>query len=426
MNTYSALKKAHEDIGMLFSYENEQLIRHLIHHDISFALYYSPLDKKFHLVMQNDLEAPFQSTSIADLRNQKGFVIAPFSTSAENPIVCIRPDIVAHGAKQIIKAVKAMESKNLSKEVTSKQNVTPEPDVTPDSDVTPETYVTPTQREYKAAYAQAFERFMQPLREGTFSKLVLSRSETRRVEFVFIFIPIFIATVLDRLDSMSYLCHTPATGTWMGSTPEILLNGKGKKLATMALAGTQDYDKIKNLIPEGKDVKDIPVESLWDKKNLQEQELVSEYIRQVLQRHASQVNETAPRTRVTDLLCHIQTDFSFTLNAHEHICELLEDLHPTPAVCGLPKEEARQFILANEGYDRRYYTGFLGWFDPEGETSLYVNLRCLHYDRILKQSTVYAGGGLLPTSSRTKEWEETRKKMELQREISITFSRKKK
>jgi isochorismate synthase len=58
-------------------------------------------------------------------------------------------------------------------------------------------------------------------------------------------------------------------------------------------------------------------------------------------------------------------------------------LHPTPAVCGLPKQEAKDFILENEGYDRKYYTGFLGELNKEAfnketlKSDLYVNLRCM-------------------------------------------------
>jgi isochorismate synthase len=94
----------------------------------------------------------------------------------------------------------------------------------------------------------------------------------------------------------------------------------------------------------------------------------------------------------------------------------LEALHPTPAVCGLPKQEAREFILAHEGYDRRYYTGFVGMLDLASATDLYVNLRCMqcHADG---QVTLYAGGGILPSSQCGKEWEESRQKMKTMKEI---------
>ena len=95
-------------------------------------------------------------------------------------------------------------------------------------------------------------------------------------------------------------------------------------------------------------------------------------------------------------LSHLKTDFQFSLKDNKGLGDLLKVLHPTPAVCGLPKEEAYRFILQNEGYDRRYYSGFIGWLDPEGRTDIYVNLRCMHIED--EQLTLYAGGGLLALS----------------------------
>ena len=90
-------------------------------------------------------------------------------------------------------------------------------------------------------------------------------------------------------------------------------------------------------------------------------------------------------------------------------------LHPTPAVCGLPKEEAYRFIIDTENYDRSYYSGIIGWLAPEGDTTLYVNLRCMRIDK--DTATLYAGGGILPTSEAESEWEETQHKMDTMRNI---------
>jgi isochorismate synthase len=94
---------------------------------------------------------------------------------------------------------------------------------------------------------------------------------------------------------------------------------------------------------------------------------------------------------------------------------LLQALHPTPAVSGLPKEEAFRFIEENEGYDRLYYSGFLGMLDAERETGIYVNLRCMHiaHDSL----TLFAGGGLLASSSLEDEWEETEYKLKTMLDI---------
>ena len=89
---------------------------------------------------------------------------------------------------------------------------------------------------------------------------------------------------------------------------------------------------------------------------------------------------------------------------------LLADLHPTPAVCGLPKQESHRYILDNESCGRSYYSGFSGPINLDGDTAVYVSLRCMRIfgDRY----RLYAGGGILPQSEETMEWNETAAKMQ--------------
>ena len=84
---------------------------------------------------------------------------------------------------------------------------------------------------------------------------------------------------------------------------------------------------------------------------------------------------------------------------------LLNTLHPTPAVCGLPKEAAKFFILQNEKYDRTYYSGFLGEINDDFDTELFVNLRCAKIEKNVAQ--IYVGGGITKESNPEKEWSET-------------------
>ena len=105
----------------------------------------------------------------------------------------------------------------------------------------------------------------------------------------------------------------------------------------------------------------------------------------------------------------LKTDFLFQLKETGFLGDLLKELHPTPAVCGLPKDKAYQFITEHEGYDRRYYSGYVGWIDPEGHTDIYVNLRCMEIRST--ETKLYAGGGILPSSEVRSEWKETGEKM---------------
>ena len=90
--------------------------------------------------------------------------------------------------------------------------------------------------------------------------------------------------------------------------------------------------------------------------------------------------------------------------------EIVQLLHPTPAVCGLPKEIAKEFIIENEPYDRGFYTGFLGelncsFTNKKASSDLFVNLRCMEIKN--SQAHLYMGCGITKDSIPEKEWEES-------------------
>ena len=171
---------------------------------------------------------------------------------------------------------------------------------------------------------------------------------------------------------------------------------------TVSLAGTMPMNG-----------ENMPTE--WSTKNKEEQGFVSEYIRKAVKKFGSRLTEKGPYTARAGQLVHLKTDFHFTLKETQHLGDILQELHPTPAVCGLPKDETYRFILDTEGYDRSYYSGIIGWLAPREETTLYVNLRCMHIGK--DTATLYAGGGILPTSEVDSEWEETQQKMNTMRNI---------
>ena len=202
------------------------------------------------------------------------------------------------------------------------------------------------------------------------------------------------------------LVDTPKSGCWLTATPEILLEGQGSDWRTIALAGTMKLEGDQ-LNGEG--------ESLtWSTKNIQEQRIVATYITECLEQFTSDFREEGPRTVRAANLVHLRSDFTFRLSDHAHIGNLLQALHPTPAVCGLPKREAFQFIVRNEHTPRRYYSGFMGPLGTD-ETHLYVSLRCMNIDH--DTCHLYAGGGLLKDSILEQEWQETEAKLETIRKL---------
>lgn len=344
--------------------QSYRILDQLIEQDACFAIFRLPNESVPRFVMQTS-GSPAILNDIEELNGQKGFVIAPFRISGSSPILVIRPDLTS--IPEVDAAIEGTRNERTDAAKHTKD---------------------------KTEYAQLFNRFLEPLVNGELEKLVLSRSKTIDRGEVFSAGHSFSNAVKRYPNSYVYLLHTPQSGTWLGSTPEILLTGVGDEWHTVALAGTQ--------YPHSGTV-------TWDDKNLREQHLVTSYLLRQLSSFHITPEINGPYTIKAGNLAHLRTDFSFNLPDTSKSGTLLKAFHPTPAVSGLPKEDAYRFIQDKEGQDRLYYTGFLGMLDTEGETHIYVNLRCMHIEK--NSLTLFAGSGLLASSSLDDEWEETEHKL---------------
>lgn len=251
----------------------------------------------------------------------------------------------------------------------------------------------------RAAYAAAFSKAKAHLTDGRLKKVVLSRRLHVECAGMSDNETLFLRACHNRPNSFVVLWSTPQTGTWLIATPEPLLRKNGDTFATVALAGTQLVDSTAN----------------WNEKNKREQEVVAQFVEQVVSKESTSVQRSECHTLRYGNLQHLCTDFSFTLRSEKNVCHLLQGLHPTPAVCGLPQSEALHTIIQSECAPRKYYAGFSGPFLLEGETQLFVSLRCMQIS--VAQATLYAGGGIMPESVEQEEWEETCRKLETMLEV---------
>ncbi len=353
----------------------------LIKQDSCFALYRLPWTDEPILLLQEKKDIDTFS-SLTDLNEKTGFVFAPFCPTSVHPIILIHPDHIIHEWKNIEEFLQEKHAIFSSKKNKS-----------------PHSFIQKTvtnEEEEKQQYKDVFRRFMQPLQQREFQKLVLSRKSVVALNKNFSPFGAFMQAYNKYPRMMVSLCHTPISGTWIGSTPEIILKGQEYEWQTVSLAGTMHLEN-----------ETMPSE--WSKKNRDEQAFVSEYIRRTLKSCGIKSTEKGPYTAKAGQVVHLKTDFYFHLKETKSIGTLLKALYPTPAICGLPKTETYEFILENEGYDRSYYSGIVGYLNPEKDTSLYVNLRCMNITP--QEATLYAGGGILPLSTAETEWEETLYKM---------------
>ncbi len=231
-------------------------------------------------------------------------------------------------------------------------------------------------------------------------KIVLSRKETLECSNLNV-LNTLKKMLKDYKNAFVYLWFHPAVGLWLGATPERLLAVEKGNFKTMALAGTQKYDGTSNVV--------------WQNKEKQEQQYVTDFMLKNLNKFVESLEFTAPFTVRAGNLLHLRTDISGKLKSDNSLEKLINALHPTPAVCGLPKTVAATFILRHEGYERAYYSGYLGELNKNNNTSLFVNLRCMQLENNL--ASIYVGGGITADSIPENEWEETVSKTEVMKKV---------
>jgi menaquinone-specific isochorismate synthase len=101
---------------------------------------------------------------------------------------------------------------------------------------------------------------------------------------------------------------------------------------------------------------------------------------------------------------HLRTPIRATLSEERHVLDLVEALHPTPAVGGLPPELALETIRETEVFDRGWYAAPVGWIDGDGDGSFAVAIRsALARERT---ATLFAGAGIVDDSDPDEEWDE--------------------
>lgn len=366
---------------MVFSELVEKILRQT-QHKYPFALYHLPDSNEIILIAQQN------STNFEVNYLEKGFVFAPFAPT--NPTYFI-PLSEAHISEY---SVEDFLNEN-QHSISSIYKALPQD---------------------KEAYLKLVNKTIETLKNSNLQKVVISKHiqlllENCNESFL---ISVFQRNLKEYFSAFSYLFYHPDQGFWMGATPEKLIVTERNQLKTVALAGTQLYQGNMDVS--------------WGEKEDKEQQYVVDAILDALEPFCEKVKASEKYTKKAGNLLHLNTDISAVFTP-SNLQEIVEALHPTPAVCGLPKDDAMNFIIEHENNNRQYYTGFLGELNIPNhkprkstnrnqelkaikqvipKTQLFVNLRCMH---IKNESVhIFVGGGITEQSNPEKEWQETEHK----------------
>lgn len=253
----------------------------------------------------------------------------------------------------------------------------------------------------RSAYESNVAKALDAIMGGTLRKVVLSRCVTVAFDRRLL-AEQFMAALENHPEAMVTLAHTPDHGTWLGVSPERLLVAEDDQLVVDALAGT---------MPAGTAPQDA---AAWGEKERHEQALVTVgIVDRLLHLGISALDIRGPEVMTAGQVAHLRTTITADIST-VRMEELMLAVHPTAAVCGEPRHEARAFIRAHEAHDRGLYTGFWGPWRADGRTELFVNIRCLKaFDH---HATLFAGAGVTHGSAATEEWMETEQKAHVWKE----------
>lgn len=319
---------------------------------------------------------------------ESGFVFAPFDATKQTILI---PFEVVHQAE--IPAISASKTTTFSENISAKA---------------------------KQQHIELVQKGVNTIQNSEIEKIVLSRKEevsTQKKPF-----ELFQQLITSYKTAFVYIWYHPKVGMWLGATPEILLHAHGNSFKTMSLAGTRKFENTKEIS--------------WNDKEIVEQQIVTDYIVNKLETITSHITVSEAETHKAGSLLHLRSMISGRMTTSVHIGDIITTLHPTPAICGFPTKKAKAFIETEEGYDRTFYTGYLGELNKREEISrnrnqknqennayrtvrshseLYVNLRCMKLNA--RKVEIYIGGGITKDSNPESEWQETLVKSQIMKSV---------
>ncbi len=266
-----------------------------------------------------------------------------------------------------------------------------------------EPLLEPSSRE---AFESGVRTILDAIRQGRLRKAVLAR-----VLDVSLPAPADPAQLLTRLRSVNHAAHVflfePEPGAVLvGAAPEVVGSLLGSRFRATAVAGS---------IGRGRDeAEDVALgrRLLASVKDREEQEVTLREMVRVLESRVDRPggDEPEPHLLVLPRIQHLESEIEGRARPGETILGLVSALHPTPAVCGLPREVALDLLLDVEPFQRGWYAGPVGWFDTGGDGEFVPALRSAVGGG--KHWRLLAGAGIVPGSAPAPEWEETAMKLQ--------------
>ncbi len=257
----------------------------------------------------------------------------------------------------------------------------------------------------RRTYREMITSVLSALKPGRIEKAVISRSHQVKIDC-----PVSVISAVQILrhaypECTSFMFSFPDEGVFFGATPERLIRKNGIRISTCALAGTMRRG-------ENMEEDRLLAGGLMDShKEREEHQLVTDQILRKLENLVTALNvQKEPNILKLKNVQHLQTQITGDLKQDLSILDLVDQLHPTPAIAGTPTQAALKLIRETEKHDRGWYSGPVGWMNQDCDGEFCVALR----SALIRNNVahVFAGAGIVPESIPDREWEETELKLQ--------------
>lgn len=376
------------------------VILNALKNNAQIAIWRKPKENKIELIVDSKEKPSLVSSEVESL--PPGYVLHPFQDNTDKKVIFISAE--RYYAIQLETDQVLVEDEDIyqtwvkeKQDLPSKITKIWRDGLSNDNGLIPQS----TGREN---FIQTVQRGVAAIKSGELFKIVPAKVKIQELDLDFDLIATFLILCQSYPTAFVNFFHIPQIGTWIGASPELLIKTKDQTFYTMALAGTQKaqgQNPLKN--------------AAWTQKEIEEQALVSRYIVNCFKKiRLREYDEIGPKTSIAGPLLHLKSEFKVDMKATNFPqlgSVMLDLLHPTSAVCGMPRENALAFLSREESFDRSFFAGYMGPVNIQNETAIFVNLRCA---RLLAETAIlYAGAGITEDSIPEKEWDETELKCDI-------------
>ena len=257
--------------------------------------------------------------------------------------------------------------------------------------------------EHRSAFTSSVRSVLRGISDGTLQKVVLARTDVITRPEDFDEAEVFARLSSDR-SSVAFQVHgSESQGDFLGASPEVLVRVNGARLVSTPFAGSVPRGGVSRTRARNELIRSAKVGT--------EHGLVIDDIVGRLRGVAmADVDVVGPELRSTERVWHLASAITTTVDrAHIDSLAAVELLHPTPAVCGVPRTAALRVISESEPFERGLFGGVVGWQSRDGDGEWRVSIRCGLVTG--PSARLFAGAGIVRGSDADAEYDETTAKM---------------